>query len=79
MFEKPLHPYTRTLIESILKIRDTEMKKGLSGRPPDLRSPPGCRFHPKCPFAMDICRTRRSPLIEVSKQHYVSCWLYEKK
>jgi len=80
VFEKPLHPYSKALIDSIPKIGDTRIRKGLSGRPPDLRNPPpGCRFYPRCPYATNRCRSEEPPLVEVSKGHYVACWLHAKR
>jgi len=80
IFEEPLHPYTRALIESVPQLGVKKVIKGLAGQPPDLLSPPpGCRFHPRCPFAMDICRREKPPLIEVGKGHFVACWLYAKR
>ncbi|MEM1608865.1 MAG: ABC transporter ATP-binding protein, partial [Ignisphaera sp.] len=64
VYSQPLHPYTQGLLNSIPSIR---RRKGLSwipGSPPDLRNPPqGCRFHPRCPYAMDICRREEPPQI----------------
>ena len=80
VFEKPLHPYTRMLIESLPRLGDKRVRKGLAGQPPDLRSPPpGCRFHPRCPYATDRCRREEPPMVEVEKGHWVACWLYAKK
>ncbi|MDK6028476.1 ABC transporter ATP-binding protein [Ignisphaera sp. 4213-co] len=80
VFEKPLHPYTKALIDSLPRIGDKNPRQGLSGSPPDLSNPPpGCRFHPRCPFAMDICRKEIPPTIEIEKNRYVSCWLYAKR
>ncbi|MEL9940375.1 MAG: ABC transporter ATP-binding protein [Ignisphaera sp.] len=77
IFEKPLHPYTKALIDSLPRIGDKTLRTGLAGSPPDLRNPPpGCRFHPRCPFAMDICRKEEPPMIEIEKNRFVSCWLY---
>jgi oligopeptide/dipeptide ABC transporter ATP-binding protein len=57
VFARPLHPYTRHLIQSLPRIGDVAPKQGLGGTPPNLSAPPpGCRFHPRCPLAMDICR-----------------------
>lgn len=73
----PLHPYTRALIESLPRVGDQREKKGLAGSPPNLLNPPkACRFHPRCPFAMDICRREHPPTIKVDKNRIVSCWLY---
>ncbi|MEM2297346.1 MAG: ABC transporter ATP-binding protein, partial [Ignisphaera sp.] len=41
--------------------------------------PPGCRFHPRCPYTMDICRREEPPLVEMDKDHFVACWLYMKR
>ncbi|MEM2611844.1 MAG: oligopeptide ABC transporter ATP-binding protein, partial [Thermoproteota archaeon] len=41
--------------------------------------PPGCRFHPRCPYAMDICRVEEPPMNEVESGHQVACWLRIKK
>ncbi|MCS7111534.1 MAG: ABC transporter ATP-binding protein [Ignisphaera sp.] len=79
-FENPLHPYTKALIESLPRIGDKTLRKGLAGHPPDLiNPPPGCRFHPRCPYAMDVCRREEPPIIEIDKEKFVSCWLYVKR
>ncbi|MCI4436999.1 MAG: ABC transporter ATP-binding protein, partial [Ignisphaera sp.] len=41
--------------------------------------PAGCRVHPRCPFAMDVCRREEPPLVEVEKGRFVACWLYMKR
>jgi peptide/nickel transport system ATP-binding protein len=80
IFERPMHPYTQGLIRSIPSLRQRKALTWIPGAPPDLRNPPpGCRFHPRCPFAMDVCRREEPPMIEVEKGHYVACWLYAKK
>jgi peptide/nickel transport system ATP-binding protein len=80
MFENPLHPYTQGLINSLPRIGDKSTRVGLSGSPPDLRNPPpGCRFHPRCPYAMDICRREKPPTIKIDRDRIVSCWLYMKR
>ncbi|ABW01301.1 ABC transporter ATP-binding protein [Caldivirga maquilingensis] len=81
--KEPHHPYTQALIEAIPdpdpKNRFSE-RKVVTGEPPNLANPPpGCRFHPRCPFAMDICRREEPPMIEVKKGIYVACWLYAKR
>jgi peptide/nickel transport system ATP-binding protein len=80
---KPLHPYTDGLLGSVLTPEEEIRKRGLKyipGQPPDLANPPpGCRFHPRCPFAMDICRREEPPFIEVEKSRFVACWLYSKR
>ncbi|MEM3833087.1 MAG: ABC transporter ATP-binding protein [Thermoprotei archaeon] len=78
IFYNPLHPYTKKLLGSIPRLRGEIRKlEFIPGVPPDLRTPPpGCRFHPRCPFVMDICRKEEPPLIEVESNHYAACWLY---
>lgn len=64
IFRRPLHPYTRHLIGSLPRLDDISPKQGLEGSPPSLADPPsGCRFHPRCPLAIEICR-RESPAME---------------
>jgi peptide/nickel transport system ATP-binding protein len=78
LFEEPLHPYTEALLSSVPNIRlDTELRI-MEGQPPDLLNPPpGCRFHPRCPHAMDICRKEEPPLVDLEGGRKVACWLYE--
>ncbi|MGC9148154.1 MAG: ABC transporter ATP-binding protein [Sulfolobales archaeon] len=81
LFEKPLHPYTQMLLRSVPNpLKKIEKLESIPGTVPTLiNPPPGCRFHPRCPFAMEICRREKPPLIEVEKNHYVACWLYMNK
>ena len=77
IFKEPLHPYTIKLIAAFPSVlgRKTELSS-IHGFPPDLLAPPpGCRFHPRCDYAMDICKKEEPPIIEVNKGHYVACWL----
>jgi peptide/nickel transport system ATP-binding protein len=57
IFDRPLHPYTQGLLEAFPSIRGPRVPlKGIPGNPPDLaRVPSGCRFHPRCPYAVDKC------------------------
>jgi len=74
LLRQPQHPYTRHLIASLPRIGDDAPKAGLSGTPPNLASPPpGCRFHPRCPLAMEICRTEAPPMEELLPGHRVAC------
>jgi peptide/nickel transport system ATP-binding protein len=82
LFRKPLHPYTQGLIRSIPRIDTAATVKPrletIKGTVPKLISPPpGCRFAPRCAFAMDECRAATPPLIEVSPGHKVACVLYK--
>jgi oligopeptide/dipeptide ABC transporter ATP-binding protein len=78
IFANPMHPYTRGLLSSIPNIKlDQPKLQTMPGSPPDLvNPPPGCVFHPRCPRAMDICRTRKPPAVE-KDGHLVACWLYK--
>ncbi|WP_036224154.1 ABC transporter ATP-binding protein [Mesoaciditoga lauensis] len=77
IYEKPLHPYTKALLESIpnVKLEDRELRF-IPGSLPDLKNPPkGCRYWPRCPYAKDICKTKTPPTFEVDGRK-VKCWLY---
>ncbi len=72
LFRRPLHPYTAHLIGSLPRIGDLSVKEGLAGRPPSLAEPPpGCRFHPRCPLAMPVCREVTPEMQGVG--HRVAC------
>ena len=74
LFQRPLHPYTAHLIRSLPRIGDDTLRHGLEGRPPSLAAPPpGCRFHPRCPLAMDICKREVPPMEELESGHRVAC------
>jgi len=78
IFEEPLHPYTEALLQSIPNIQLSDQKlRYIPGSPPDLINPPsGCRFHPRCPYVMDVCRVKEPPMIEVEKGRMVKCFKY---
>jgi peptide/nickel transport system ATP-binding protein len=74
VFKRPLHPYTAHLISSLPRIGDERPKKGLEGSPPNLANPPsGCRFHPRCPLAIDVCRREVPPMVEILPGHRTAC------
>ncbi|MEX0854003.1 MAG: ABC transporter ATP-binding protein [Bauldia sp.] len=76
LLRAPLHPYTAHLIASLPKIGDRTVKKALTGAPPNLSDPPsGCRFHPRCPIAMDICRHENPALTTLAPEHRVACFV----
>jgi len=80
LFEKPLHPYTGGLLQAVPRVGRTDELKAIKGTVPDLVNPPsGCRFHPRCPHAMDICKVERPPFVEIEPDHYVACYLFEGK
>ncbi|MBC7130406.1 ABC transporter ATP-binding protein [Candidatus Bathyarchaeota archaeon] len=75
IFKNPLHPYTRALLESIP--RPGSSFKSIPGTVPNLVNPPsGCRFHPRCSYTMDKCRDKVPKLVEISRDHYVACFLH---
>jgi peptide/nickel transport system ATP-binding protein len=75
IFRAPQHPYTAHLVSSLPRIGNTAPKKGLEGTPPSLAAPPaGCRFHPRCPLAMEVCRTQNPPMVEVLPGRRVACF-----
>jgi peptide/nickel transport system ATP-binding protein len=75
IFATPLHPYTVHLIGSLPRIGDTGVKKALGGSPPNLSAPPpGCRFHPRCPLAGEICRREVPALTTLAPGHRVACF-----
>ena len=76
IFNAPLHPYTQHLIHSLPMIGERSTKASLKGTPPNLANPPsGCRFHPRCPYVMDVCRTEVPDLVTVKERHRVACHL----
>ncbi|OGN94552.1 MAG: dipeptide/oligopeptide/nickel ABC transporter ATP-binding protein [Chloroflexi bacterium RBG_13_51_18] len=76
IFKAPKHPYTKALIDSVprLEVKD-ERLYSIEGQPPSMfRLPPGCRFRPRCPVAMDICGEQEPPEVKLNEDHAVSCW-----
>lgn len=80
IFENPLHPYTKFLIGSLPKMGDKSYKVSAPGSPPSLANlPQGCPFHPRCPYAMEICKKERPQLVEISDGHKSACFLNSKE
>jgi peptide/nickel transport system ATP-binding protein len=79
IFEEPLHPYTSGLLKSVVSIDEFKRElESIPGMVPDMANPPsGCRFHPRCEHAKEICRIRDPSGVVVDSNHYVSCWLRE--
>ena len=78
MFFAPRHPYTAHLVASLPRIGDTQQRPALEGRPPNLADPPqGCRFHPRCPLAVDKCRKEVPPMEVVGPDHRTACWRWQ--
>jgi len=77
IWEGALHPYTRCLLSAV-PIAELDVKKEkkmeLKGEVPSpVNPPPGCRFHPRCPYVIDVCKTRKPELVEVEHKHFVAC------
>ncbi|MEE2777870.1 MAG: ABC transporter ATP-binding protein [Acidobacteriota bacterium] len=79
IYTSPAHPYTRGLLASVPRLGEPrERLYGIGGAPPDpLRLPGGCAFHPRCPEAMEICRSEEPPLVQLDGGHSGRCWLHE--
>ena len=79
VFSDPKHPYTQGLMKSVpnIKLDGGELYK-MKGAPPSLLHPPtGCRFHPRCPSVMEICRSEEPVFESVENDHLAACWLYQ--
>ncbi len=84
IFHDPKHPYTMGLMRAIPRAdrkRSADQKlESIPGTVPNLITPPsGCRFHPRCKFAMDVCSEKKPKLVEVEKGHKVACFLYSRE
>lgn len=83
-FHNPLHPYTQMLLSSVpvLSAEEEKLKpKGVisKGEVPSAINPPsGCRFHPRCPFASEVCKTKEPTFLMAEPNHYVACHLVKK-
>lgn len=80
VFDEPRHPYTQGLLHSVpsVKLDDAHELYKMPGEPPNLTRPPaGCRFHPRCPQAMQICAEREPDFQETQPGRWVKCWLYQ--
>jgi peptide/nickel transport system ATP-binding protein len=81
LFTRPHHPYTWGLLGSMPRLdTDVERLNQIAGQPPSLLNPPrGCRFHPRCPYVMDVCKAEDPPLMPISNEpdHLQACHLAE--
>ena len=75
VFNSPIHPYTKALLSVFPSIRGGKRPLAtLGGEPPNLVDPPsGCRFHPRCPYATDICQREEPPVVD-RDGHWANCW-----
>lgn len=76
IFKHPLHPYTFGLMSAFPSIVGPKRElTTLPGEPPDLISPPsGCRFHPRCPYATEICSQEVPEFKDMGGMHFTACW-----
>ncbi|QPQ34620.1 MULTISPECIES: ABC transporter ATP-binding protein [unclassified Lysinibacillus] len=81
LFEKPLHPYTKGLIQSLPKLyEDQEELSTIHGTVPSpYHYPNGCRYAERCPFATELCRVQQPELITVESDKKVRCWMYSEE
>jgi len=76
-YTNPNHPYAQKLMASVPTLRTDKKLDFIPGTPPSLiNPPPGCRFHPRCPYATDKCRREEPPIVDLGEGHMVKCWLY---
>jgi len=75
IFKDPRHPYAKGLISAFPSIRGAKKRlSSIPGFPPDLLNPPkGCRFHPRCPTAMDVCQRQEPEIRDLGRNHLVAC------
>ncbi len=76
IFQSPHHRYTKALLSAFPSIAGPKTELyALPGDPPDLLMPPtGCRFHPRCPFALEQCSKEKPPFEQVGYAHWAACW-----
>ena len=81
LFHRPQHPYTWGLMGSLPRLEtDVERLTQIPGQPPSLLRPPaGCRFHPRCPYVMEVCKTTEPALVPTQRdpEHLEKCHLDE--
>jgi oligopeptide/dipeptide ABC transporter ATP-binding protein len=83
IYRRPLHPYTQALLASspnpdpAAARKHAEVRTGIGGDIPTLLAPPsGCRFHTRCPHAMDECRRNEPAFVEIEPSHWAACFLH---
>ena len=78
VFAKPMHPYTVGLLRSLPRLDDDAQRlQTIPGTVPNpAHFPAGCKFHPRCPHCMDICKEQEPQLLEPEPGRHIACWLY---
>lgn len=82
IYAKPLHPYTQALLAAIPQPDPATPRAARAARlrgdvPNPLNPPAGCRFHPRCPHALERCRQEEPPFVQIEKGHWTACFLHE--
>ncbi len=76
IFNNPIHPYTKFLINSLPRFGDKSQRSSVPGSPPLLTNlPTGCPFHPRCPHTTDVCIQQMPDFLPIDPYHKVACWL----
>lgn len=80
VFKDPKHPYTKGLLKAVPNpLGKIGRLESIPGTVPNLiHPPPGCRFHPRCPYIMEVCKSKEPPMIDLGEGRKVACWLYVK-
>ncbi|HIE22842.1 MAG TPA: ABC transporter ATP-binding protein [Candidatus Korarchaeota archaeon] len=80
VYTRPMHPYTKALLNAIPRLRQKQERlEFIPGAPPNLLAPPpGCRFHPRCPYRFEPCDKEEPELLEIKPDHFVACHLFTK-
>lgn len=77
IFDDPKHPYTQGLLSSVPRLTGEALAEGIPGTLSDYtEAPSGCRFHPRCPQAMEKCAQQKPSMVKVSTKQHVACYLY---
>jgi oligopeptide/dipeptide ABC transporter ATP-binding protein len=78
LLERPSHPYTASLLRAVPRLgKRAERLESIDGQPPDLSQPiTGCRFAPRCPAVLPLCRTHAPPVTRPEQDGSVACWLH---
>ncbi len=80
LFKNPCHPYTKGLLASVPRTENSDKLESIPGIVPNLVNPPtGCRFHPRCPYAMEICKSEKPAVFIANEGHSVACHLFSQK